>query len=102
MVAGSVSGPAYVGGDLFLARLIPGSDPKAQPVIAFSTDTDPKATINEADGRFTFIDATPADYALVVWNPATSFVVQLPNGGGFVNVKVEADKITDLGTIVIP
>ena len=102
LVSGSVTGRAYIGGDLYLGRLIPGSDPKGQPTVALSNDVDPKTDVHNPDGQFNFTDIKPGNYALVIWNPTNSFVVEFPNGGGMIQVKVEPDKVTDLGTIVIP
>ncbi len=102
LVSGSPTGRAYIGGDLYLGRLIPGSDPKVQPMVAFSNDVDPKTDIHDPDGLFSFTDVKPGNYALVIWNPTNSFVVEYPNGGGMIQVKVEPNKVTDLGTIVIP
>ena len=102
LASGSLNGPGYVGGDLYLGSLIPADDPKAQPMVSFSEGIDPKAGVYQSDGRFAFNNVQPGNYALVVWNPVTSFVVELPNGGGMVQVKVEPDKVTDLGVIVIP
>ena len=102
LVAGSPDGQGYVGGDLYLGSLIPASDPKVQPMVSFSENVDPKAGVYQSDGNFAFGNIQPGEYALIVWNPASSFVVELPNGGGMVRVKVEPDAITNLGTIVIP
>jgi hypothetical protein len=102
LVAGSPDGQGYVGGDLYLGSLIPASDPQAQPMISFSENVDPKAGVYQSDGNFAFGDIQPGEYALIVWNPVSSFVVELPNGGGMVRVKVEPDAISNLGTIVIP
>ncbi len=101
LIAGSATGPAYVGGDIFLGRLVPGSDPRAQPVVAFSNDSDPKALVNDSDGSFIFANIQPGKYALVVWNPTHSFVVEFPKGS-LLEVTVEPNKVTDLGGIVIP
>lgn len=102
LVAGSSDGPGYFGGDLYLGSLIPASDPSAQPMISFSENVDPKADVYQSDGRFAFNNVQPGNYALVVWTPGISFVVELPNGGGMVQVKVEPGKVTDLGVLVIP
>ena len=101
-VAGSLDGPGYVGDELYLGSLIPASDPQAEPMISLSENVDPKADIYQSDGYFAFNNVQPGNYALVMWNPVSSFVVELPNGSGMVQVKVEPDKVTDLGVIVIP
>lgn len=101
LVAGSVNGPGYMGGDLYLGRLIPGSDPKAPPAVAFSNDSDPKADIYNTDGTFAFTNVQPGNYALVMWNPALDFVIEYPKGT-LLEVTVTQNKVTDLGTIVIP
>jgi len=102
LVAGSADGPGYVGGDLYLGSLIPASDPQAQPMVSFSENVDPKAGVYQSDGNFVFGNIQPGEYALVVWNPVSSFVVELPDGGGMIRVKVEPNTITNLDTIVIP
>ena len=101
LVASSTDGPGYMGGDLYLGSLIPASDPQAKPMVSFSENVDPKAGVYRSDGRFAFNNVPPGNYALVVWNPVTSFVVETPNSG-MVQVKVEPGKVTDLGAIVIP
>ena len=101
LVAGSETGLGYVGGDLYLGSLIPGSDPNAQPVVAFSEGVDPKAVVYNQDGTFAFTNIVPGTYALAVWTPANSFVIEAP-GGALIEVVVRADQTTDLGTIVVP
>jgi hypothetical protein len=101
MVASSTDGPAFQGGDLYLATFIQANQPEAKPVIAFSEGQNPKATNQIIDGTFVFTDVTPGEYALVVSNPYNSFVVEEP-GGGSKLVTVQADQVNDLGTIVIP
>jgi len=102
LVAGSPDGQGYVGGDLYLGSLIPASDPTVQPMVSFSENVDPKAGVYQSDGNFSFGNIQPGEYALIVWNPVSSFVVESPNGGGMVRVKVEPNTVTNLGTIVIP
>jgi hypothetical protein len=100
LVAESADGSGYVGGDLYLARLVSASDPNQPPLVAFTQESDPKAVVYKADGTFAFTDIAPGKYALVVWNPTTSFVVE-SQAGDLTLVSVDADKITDVGNIVI-
>ncbi len=90
----------YVGGDLYLGAFLPGSKADAPPMVAFSTDSDPKAVVYQTDGQFAFTDIAPGTYTLIVWNPNTSFVVERP-GQGAVKVVIEPDKTIDLGTLTI-
>ena len=91
----------YVGGDLFLGSFLPGSKSDAPPIVSFSADTDPKAVVYQADGQFAFTNIAPGTYTLVIWSPATSFVVENP-GKGAVTVVIEPDKVTELGSVLIP
>jgi hypothetical protein len=101
LVAGSADGPGYQGGDLYLGTFIAGSDPNAQPMIAFSEGSDPKAVVHNPDGTFAFTNVPPGTYALVSWTPVNSFVLESP-GSGAIKVEIKADQTTDLGTIVVP
>jgi hypothetical protein len=71
-------------------------------MVSFSENVDPKAGVYQSDGNFVFGNIQPGEYALIVWNPVSSFVVELPDGGGMIQVKVEPNTIANLGTIVIP
>jgi hypothetical protein len=91
----------YQGGDLYLAGFLAGSNSDAPPIVSFSVDGNPKAAVYLADGQFAFTDIAPGTYTLVVWNPATSFVVENP-GKGAVVVVIEPDKVAEIGKILVP
>jgi hypothetical protein len=88
----------YNAQDLYLGRLVPAGLPNMSPAVSFSYDTDPKTVVHDADGTFAFIDVPPGTYALLVWTPGISFVIQSSPSEPF-QVNVEADKTTDLGLI---
>jgi len=88
-------------GDLFLGKLIPADQPGAPPAVAFSEQTDLRASVRNSDGTFAFSDIAPGTYALIVWTPLTSFVIEAASGG-LLKAVVEADRTNDLGTVVIP
>jgi hypothetical protein len=56
--------------------------------------------VHEPDGKFAFTNVPPNTYALIIWTPVGGFPLEPPERG-FIKVVVEADKITDLGTIVL-
>lgn len=91
----------YVGGDLYLGGFLAGSKSDAPPIVSFSVDSNPKAVVYQADGQFAFTDIAPGTYTLVLWSPATSFIVENP-GKGAVTVVIQPDKVTELGSILIP
>lgn len=90
---------SYTAQDLYLATLIEGSRADVAPVVAFTYSSDPHTVLHEADGRFAFTDVPPGSYALVIWHPGISFVIESPEGGAKI-VNIVADKTIDLGTIV--
>ena len=58
-------------------------------------------TLTDADGYFALTDIEPGTYALVLWTPLNSIVVEDPdNAGKYFLVTVESAKITDLGEVV--
>ena len=91
----------YVGGDLYLAGFLAGSRSDAPPIVSFSVDSNPKAVVYQADGQFAFTDIAPGTYTLVLWSPATSFIVENSDKGA-VTVVIQPDKVTEIGSILIP
>lgn len=87
--------------DLYLGRLIPAAQPNAEPAVAFTYGEDPGTTERNPDGTFAFTDIVPGTYALMIWTPGDSFVIEAPKGG-LIKVVVEKDKTTDLGDVVLP
>lgn len=91
----------YNAKDLYLGTLVPANQPNMPPVISFTYGVDPQTVVHEPDGRFAFTNVPPNTYALIVWTPVGGFPIE-PLEGGFIRVTVEADKVTDLGTVVLP
>jgi hypothetical protein len=90
----------YTAQDLYMGRLIPATQPNMEPAVAFTYGEDPATTVHNSDGTFAFTDVVPGTYALLIWTPGTSFVVEAPKGG-LIKVVVETNKTTDLGTVVL-
>ncbi len=88
----------YNAQDLYLGNLIPAGVPDASPAVSFSYDTNPHTAVHAADGTFAFVNVPPGTYALLVWTPGISFVIESPPNEPL-QVAVEADKTTDLGII---
>lgn len=57
-------------------------------------------TLTDADGYFAFTDIEPGTYALVLWTPLNSIVVEdRDSPGEYFLVTVENSRITDLGEV---
>jgi len=100
LVSASQTGFPFTAQDLYLGRLIPAKQPNAEPAVAFTYGVDPGTTVRNPDGTFAFTDVVPGTYALIIWTPGSSFVIEVPEGG-LIKVVVEADKTTDLGIVVL-
>lgn len=99
---GRVGHPSFiVSGELYLGQYVPASDPKLPPAIAVSPVDAPHAQVDQTTGDFVFTDVAPGKYALVMIGFSESFVFEKPNGGGGLEVVVEADKITNLGNVTL-
>lgn len=98
---GTQTSGQYSAKDLYLGTLVPASQPDLPPVISFTYGVDPQTVVHEPDGRFAFTNIPPNTYVLIVWTPVGGFPIEHPSGG-FIKVSVEADQVTDLGTIVLP
>jgi hypothetical protein len=85
---------------LYLASTVQASDPNYPPLIAFSEADDPKA-VQDASGRFLFIDVEPGEYALLIWTPVGNTVIEDPETEQYFVFTVEAGKVLDLGVIPI-
>ena len=93
-------GSPYIG-SLYLASTITSDQEGFPPIVAFSDQTDPLA-IQDRTGRFLFSDVPPGIYALVIWNPVSSTVIEEPGTNDYLVFEVEAGEVTDLGVIGIP
>lgn len=87
---------------LYLAHTIESSeDGGYPPIISFSEDENPIAQ-QDKSGRFLFVDIPPGEYALAIWSPISSTIIQDPDTGDYLVFTVKAGEITDLGVISIP
>jgi len=92
-VRGALTG--MMGGDLYLAKLLPDDD---FPLFEFEMGVSAKATMYET-GEFIIIDVPPGRYGLVFWTPLNSFLINDPKTGTTLIIAVEEDKLVDLGKI---
>ena len=97
----STAGFHFTSKDLFLGKLIYSNQSNMDPIISFTYGVDPGTKINRSDGTFAFTDVAPGPYILIFWTPENSKVMKSPEGD-LINVAVEMDKITDLGSVVFP
>lgn len=95
-VRGALTG--MMGGDLYLAKLLPDDD---FPLFELEMGVSPKATMYET-GEFIIIDVPPGRYGLVFWTPLNSFLINDPKTGTTLIVTVQADKLIDLGKVTPP
>jgi hypothetical protein len=86
---------------LYLARTIESDQGDMPPIIAFSESEDPVSTQDKA-GAFMFVDVPPGKYALAIWSPLTSTIIQSPDSEDYLVFEVKAGETTDLGIIAIP
>jgi hypothetical protein len=70
-------------------------------MIGFSEDDNPIADQDKL-GNFLFVDIPPGIYALAIWSPITSTIIQEPDSPDYMLVEVKAGETTDLGIISIP
>ena len=75
-------------------------EPDLIPVITMRQQSSPN-TMTDESGRFAFVDLEPGSYALILWTPANSVVVDQPETGEGLFVTVEAGSITDIGGITV-
>jgi hypothetical protein len=99
---GRTGHPSFtVSGELYLGTFVPAADPKFPPAIAVSPGDAPHAVIDQPTGAFVFTNVPPGLYALVMIGFGESFVFEKPNGGGRLEVRVEANKTTELGDVTL-
>lgn len=84
-----------VGGDLYLAKLLPDDE---FPLFELEMNVSPKAIINET-GEFIFINVPPGRYGLVFWTPLNSFLIKDTEAGTTLVITVEADELINIGEI---
>lgn len=88
-------------GTLYLARTISSDTEGMPPIIAFSESEDP-VSIQDKTGRFLFTAVLPGEYALALWSPVSSTILQKPDSEEYLVFAVRAGEVTDLGIIAIP
>jgi hypothetical protein len=86
---------------LYLATTIPASIEGYPPVIALSESDAPSST-QDKEGRFLFVNIPPGTYALALWSPVASTIIQDPETGDYMLVEVREGEVLDLGVIGIP
>jgi hypothetical protein len=86
---------------LYLARTIQTDTEGMPPIIAFSEEEDPVST-QDKTGKFLFVDIPPGTYALALWSPVSSTILQDPESEDYLLFEVTAGEVTDLGIISIP
>lgn len=87
--------------DLYLGSTIPADKEGFPPMVSLSEATDPKAA-QDKTGFFLFTNIKPGFYALIVWNPITSTVIQDEKKENYYVFEVKAGEVTDLGEIYFP
>lgn len=88
---------------LYLGNVIrPINDSSAMPLISFSEESSIRGVQDQETGRFYFLNVPPGEYAIIIWTPVMSMPLRDPVTKQEIIFRVEPDKITDLGTIIIP
>lgn len=85
---------------LYLARTVDADQEGFPPLIAFSEETDPRA-VQDSSGQFVFSEVPPGTYALIIWTPVTSNVIEETDSDEYLLFEVKAGEVTDLGIIPI-
>lgn len=83
---------------LYLARTVDADEEGFPPLIAFSEETDPRA-VQDSTGQFVVAEVPPGTYALVIWTPVTSIVIEETDSEEYLLFEVKAGEVTDLGII---
>ncbi len=100
--AGS-GGKPYTGGILYLGHVLRADRPDAPPMVSFGSDVSIKAAMrDESSGTFLFTNVSPGEYALVIDQVATSFVVNEVSKSAPLLIVVEAGKTRMLGVVSMP
>ena len=74
--------------------------PNSIPVVTMRQQASPH-TMTDESGNFTFLDLEPGTYALILWTPVNSLVINDPETSEGLLVTVEAGAITELGEITV-
>lgn len=86
---------------LYLARTLEADKEGYPPVITFSENEDPVST-QDKTGTFLFVNIKPGVYALAMWAPVASTIIQDPETQDYMLFEVREGETTDLGVIAIP
>lgn len=86
---------------LYLARTLEADKEGYPPVITFSEAEDPVSS-QDKTGTFLFINIKPGVYALAMWAPVASTIIQDPETQDYMLFEVREGETTDLGVIAIP
>lgn len=74
--------------------------PHSIPVVTMKQQASPH-TMTDESGHVAFLDLEPGTYALILWTPVMSFVINDPETGQGLLVAVEGGTITELGEITV-
>jgi hypothetical protein len=86
---------------VLLADTIPADQEGYPPMIGFSEQDSPSA-VQDKLGVFLFVDVPPGLYALALWSPISSTIIQEPDSPDYMLIEVKAGETTDLGIVSIP
>ncbi len=92
-----------IGGLIVYLGNISYLQPDSIPVITMRQQGSPHTMADES-GHFAFLNVEPGTYALILWTPINSSVIDDPETGKAFLVTVEAGVITELGkiTVILP
>ena len=99
LTPGAGGEPYYT--SIYLARTIDTDKAGYPPIIAFSENEDPLAS-QDKTGTFLFENVEPGLYALAIFSPLASTIIQDPDTGDYMLVEVRAGEVLELGVIGIP
>lgn len=86
---------------LYLGNTINPDKEGFPPMVSLSEATDPLAVQDET-GFFMFMNVKPGFYALIVWNPITSTVIQDEKKENYRIFEVKPGETLDLGEVLFP
>lgn len=73
-------------------------EPTPVPIVTMRQQSSPHTSTDDS-GHFAFLDLEPGTYALILWTPMNSIVIDDPETGEGLFLVVQAGSITDLGEI---
>jgi hypothetical protein len=92
----------FLNANLYLGAYISPDEggENAPQLVGISPGIDPMAQ-QAQDGTFVFVDVPPGSYGLFIYTPMSAFLMTDAKTGEYINVKVEAGQLIDLGTIYV-